>query len=468
MASRNYHVQFATTTDDKHLVSSTQAGVEFLPAGEAPEAELALDIVKLFIGEAKYARVMYDALLPKLIDSPPDLIVFDPLSIVGEGLAETLGVPSVHVSGHLLNVAYLGSEYSPSYPMVITGIASSKMGFLDRLKNTFNIMIARFLLPVVRGYVQNDFRNYAGLPSKWSEFSTAYGHSKLAIVANQFGMEPPRPISSNVHMVGPLLPRSHRALDEQIQTWLDSSTVPVVYISIGTNSIWTKQSANAVLDAIIEGTERGDYRVLWSIKSTQQELFYAEQLTRAKNTENIKILAFVEQLAVLESSQTAIFVTHSGLSSINEALFYGIPMVAMPMMLESDQPTNAARVEELHLGVWIDLRKVELTKEIFASKLDEVLSNPDYAKEAQRFQSIYRKLNGRQRAADLLELTLDPINLPQLLTPLDDSFCDNLDIYLVLFVGIFILFKLFKWSFSCCCKKKAKETPTPNKKNKTA
>ena len=452
MAQRNYRVLFAATNDDEHLISSTSNGVEFLSAGDPPkDAPIALDIISLFTGENLYAREMYDALLPVLTASPPDLIVFDPLSIAGEALAEQLNIPSVHVAAHLLDVAYLGVEPSPSYPMVITGYASSKMSLVERLINTVHIAAARFILPVVRGFIQNEFRNYAGLPSKWFEWSTPYGNSKLAIIANHFGTEYARPLPGNIQMTGPLLPRSHRPLSKQIETWLAESDLPVVYISIGTNSIWTEASVNAVLEAIIEGSvKEGIYRVLWSIKSHQQSLMNPSRLEIAMKSLRVMIVPFVEQLAILEHNSTKVFVTHSGLSSVTESLFNGVPMLAMPMMLESDQPTIAARLEELGVGIRIDRRQKEVTKQEFSSKLETILKDPNFYRQAERFQTIYRTLNGRKRAADLLEVAMFDENFPKLLQSLDASIFSNLDVYLVLLLLAIVIWKIINILLSWC------------------
>lgn len=62
--------------------------------------------------------------------------------------------------------------------------------------------------------------------------------------------------------------------------------------------------------------------------------------------ENIRAYSFVPQTEVLR--HTDVFLTHCGMNSVNEALYFGVPMVAMPFM--NDQITNAARIVELGLG----------------------------------------------------------------------------------------------------------------------
>jgi len=49
-------------------------------------------------------------------------------------------------------------------------------------------------------------------------------------------------------------------------------------------------------------------------------------------------------------------ITHGGASSVKECLYYGVPMIVIP--LAEDQYGNAARVVSHGLGVRTDLRKL--------------------------------------------------------------------------------------------------------------
>ena len=64
-----------------------------------------------------------------------------------------------------------------------------------------------------------------------------------------------------------------------------------------------------------------------------------------KLPENIYAYSFVPQIEVL--SKADVFLTHCGMNSINEALCFGVPMVAMPFI--NDQITNAKRL--VNLGI---------------------------------------------------------------------------------------------------------------------
>jgi MGT family glycosyltransferase len=59
---------------------------------------------------------------------------------------------------------------------------------------------------------------------------------------------------------------------------------------------------------------------------------------------------FVPQLEMLQ--RASMFVTHGGMNSTMEALYYGVPMVVLSQMME--QEMTARRIEELGLGVALD------------------------------------------------------------------------------------------------------------------
>ena len=69
---------------------------------------------------------------------------------------------------------------------------------------------------------------------------------------------------------------------------------------------------------------------------------------------NILIHQSVVQLAVLEKAD--LFITHGGMNSVNEALYYKVPMVVVPKA--DDQPTVGAGIAELGLGTVVSRRKI--------------------------------------------------------------------------------------------------------------
>ena len=165
---------------------------------------------------------------------------------------------------------------------------------------------------------------------------------------------------SNYHFVGP-------AVDDRAEEpfSFEKSGNPIVYISFGTlihadKRFWKK------LIAAFAGKR---VEVICSVGS--------EKLVRALGDlpPNVQVFANVPQLTLL--CRAALFVTHGGMNSVNEALYYGVPMIVLPFGL--DQPLVGRELQRRKLG------RVIVPRELTAAQLwrtaKELLRDPE-AREA--------------------------------------------------------------------------------------
>lgn len=108
--------------------------------------------------------------------------------------------------------------------------------------------------------------------------------------------------------------------------------------------------------------------------------------------ENFIVRSWVPQLAVLERSQAC--VTHGGMNSCNQALYFGVPMVVWPNA--PDLVMQARRIEELGLGrvLW---SKAPSPDEIRRLAL-EVMSDARVRSSVQTMQRSVVAAGGKDRA----------------------------------------------------------------------
>jgi len=102
--------------------------------------------------------------------------------------------------------------------------------------------------------------------------------------------------------------------------------------------------------------------------------------------------AQVSQIELLQ--RCAVFVTHGGMNSVQEALYYGVPLVLAPQA--ADQFWISARVAELGAGV---LLRAESVREV----IEKILSDAAYANAAERIGASLRAAGGYVRAADAIQ-----------------------------------------------------------------
>ncbi|MFI9722084.1 macrolide family glycosyltransferase [Streptomyces sp. NPDC052396] len=112
---------------------------------------------------------------------------------------------------------------------------------------------------------------------------------------------------------------------------------------------------------------------------------------------NIEVHSWIPQLAVLEQADA--FVTHGGMGGVNEGLYCGVPMIAVPQA--ADQFVNADRLAELGVGRRIDTE--EATAEALRTALLELTTDPEVAGRLAAIRQDLRDLGGTARAADLVE-----------------------------------------------------------------
>ncbi|TVX93548.1 macrolide family glycosyltransferase [Paenibacillus agilis] len=109
---------------------------------------------------------------------------------------------------------------------------------------------------------------------------------------------------------------------------------------------------------------------------------------------NFMIKPYVPQLDILQRADA--FITHAGMNSASEALYYSVPLVAIP--LSSDQPAVAQQAEKL--GAAITLDKEKLTTEMLKLAVLKVLNTPIYKQRAKMVADSFRSAGGYQEAAD--------------------------------------------------------------------
>ncbi|WP_430191030.1 nucleotide disphospho-sugar-binding domain-containing protein [Peribacillus frigoritolerans] len=110
--------------------------------------------------------------------------------------------------------------------------------------------------------------------------------------------------------------------------------------------------------------------------------------------DNFIIRNYVPQLDVLR--QTDVFISHCGMNSTSESLYFEVPLVMLPMT--NDQPIVAQRVKELGAGVILDIQ--QLTVENLKQAVSEVFQNPIYKENAKKISRSFRDAGGYLKAAD--------------------------------------------------------------------
>ena len=160
----------------------------------------------------------------------------------------------------------------------------------------------------------------------------------------------------------------------------------IIYVSLGiifNNSL--KFFKNC-----IEAFKNTDVTVIMSIGKTLKK----EQLGKISN--NFYVYNFVPQIEVLK--RTDLFITHGGMNSTSEAMYFGVPLIVVPQV--ANQPIVEKRIEDLELGRVIN--KNNISSNIIRNYANEILNDDRYKDNMMKMRTKVRQAGGENRAVELI------------------------------------------------------------------
>ena len=180
--------------------------------------------------------------------------------------------------------------------------------------------------------------------------------------------------SDRYHFIGP----SMRPITEKYEKTAEKT----VYISMGT----INQNREFYRNCIDVLGQTG-YQVIISM-GTNPDHF--ENLP-----EQIQIHESVDQMAVLSIADA--FITHCGMNSASEGLYYGVPLILFPQTPEQD--AVAKRAEELGAG----LRLPSIGKEDVLRTVTRIIKEQNFKDAAKKISDSFKSAGGIKEAVEFIE-----------------------------------------------------------------
>ncbi|MNM49932.1 Oleandomycin glycosyltransferase [compost metagenome] len=109
---------------------------------------------------------------------------------------------------------------------------------------------------------------------------------------------------------------------------------------------------------------------------------------------NFIVDQYVPQTDVLQYAK--LFITHGGMNSTHEGLYYGVPLIVIPQ--SADQPIIAEQVAKA--GAGLKLQMQGLTVEELRDAVDHVLSRPSFKEAVTNIGKSLREAGGYHQAVD--------------------------------------------------------------------
>ncbi|KQL50527.1 glycosyl transferase family 1 [Heyndrickxia shackletonii] len=110
--------------------------------------------------------------------------------------------------------------------------------------------------------------------------------------------------------------------------------------------------------------------------------------------ENFIVKNYVPQTEVLKYSK--LFITHGGMNSTHEGLYYGVPLIVIP--LSADQPIIAGQVASIGAGIALQMNSLSANQ--LREAADYVLNQPSFHEAVTNIRESFQKSGGYQKAVD--------------------------------------------------------------------
>nr|WHM27958.1 UDP-glycosyltransferase family 466 member C1 [Frankliniella occidentalis] len=348
----------------------------------------------------------------------------------------------------------VGSVDNPSYIVANFEPYAGAMDLWHRIQNTF-MSIAHKLLFKIECEYPSDIVVKEFFGPDIPPLSEIIKRTSLVMVNTHVSVNPARPVNPNVLHIGGLHlknrnpARTNSNLDADLRAWLDSAQNGVIFFTLGSmvrTSTLPEASIKSLLGAFSALGPK--YKVLWKYEKDDLDL-----------PPNVRTAPWLSGVDVLAHPNVILFMTHGGLMSSTEAIFYGVPMLGIPLF--SDQQSNIALYE--YLGVAEGLHHTELADEDkLRNKILKMVETDQYRNRARKIADRYwdRPRSPREEAVWWTEYVVrhqGALHLRPLGADLPLYQYLLLDVLAVVLLAILMLFAVVRIMLKTVCYKSTKE-----------
>lgn len=378
---RGHHVIYYNNTEFEPQI--TKSGAEFRPYPEPQPtanelAQLASSLPQVSVWVLGQSQRLLPWLLEELHQEQPDLVVFDAICLWGMQAAQLLTIPSV--------------------ASITTFVAEGVKGMIHLRDGLALVGQALPALPGIIGKRRQLVRTYGPDIFPYSQIFPAISNTNLVYTSREFQPETDF-IDESFHFVGPSINTAVRETSDFPWHLLEDGR-PHIYLSLGTiyhnKATFYQMAFNTFADHpaqfVLSAGRMTDITTLGPIP------------------DNFIVRNFVPQLELLPRVDA--FITHGGMNSINEGLYFGVPLVVVPQQME--QTLNARQAAKVGAAIVLGDRPPygRTTATALHHALDEVLTDDSYRQNAKRIGQSFRDAGGYEQAADIVTAVLDTAKQP--------------------------------------------------------
>ncbi|EHJ00640.1 glycosyltransferase, MGT family [Clostridium sp. DL-VIII] len=306
-----------------------------------------------------------------------DYVIYDSSFILGKEIGKALKIPTItSTTTFAINKELIENVFKSP---LSDELKRRFQGFKPKMKEILNSSTYKNFISELKEKYNINFPDFSNRFTKRGMINLVYTSRYFQPYGDNF--------DESYKFIGPSIINRN----EDINIDLKNDNQKIVYISLGTifnNSIdfyenCFKAFSNMDVKVIMSVGKNTDITSLSDIPS------------------NFIVRNYVPQLEILKHSD--VFITHGGMNSTNEGLYYDIPLILIPQSV--DQPFVANRVAELGAGIVLD--KNEITPEILNDSVTKVLSNMDFKINSKKIGESLREGGGYKKGVDEILALID-------------------------------------------------------------
>ncbi|PIK51548.1 putative UDP-glucuronosyltransferase 2C1 isoform X2 [Apostichopus japonicus] len=373
--------------------------------------------------EVDYCKMVFrDEVLTSLREEMFDLVVFDPVWPCATGLSEYLGGRRVALLPTTLASSYLRAMNQPVNPATTAELGlglPSKLNFFQRVQN---VAVAGLYFV---SFVYFDDMPYSHILSPYniSSASSSLQAVDFVITAGDPVIDKIVPMYPSHGIAAGLTTAPAKLLEEDLEEFMQSSgDHGVIVFTLGS---YATHLPEALVKAFQDAFAKLPQKVIWQWKN---------KTPPSNLSANVKTMSWLPQNDLLGHDRTRLFIYHGGNNGLYEAIYHGVPVLVMPLIV--DQFDTAQNVVEKEVGLNIFISDV--TAENLGQALHELLTNEKYETNMKRLSAIFRERpqTPRERATSWIEHILK-FGSAHLRTPGHDM--NFIEYYLLDVIGFMLL-----------------------------
>ncbi|KAG5675502.1 putative UDP-glycosyltransferase [Polypedilum vanderplanki] len=327
-----------------------------------------------------------------------------------------------------------------SYVPHFLSYSTDQMTLIERLENFFVSLydaIGRkfYYLPKMTNMAREAFKKLENQQGRLPSVENLEKKIAVHLMNSHPALSYPRPKMPGMIDIAGIHIKEQKPLPKDIQKFMDDANDGVILISFGT-FLQSSKMPPAQYKAMLDAFSKLKQRIIWK---------WEEDNKNVKFPSNVMVRKWLPQADILAHKNCKLMIGHGGIFGTQEAIYYGKPMIVFPFY--GDQHLNGYKLERDGIGILQAIN--ELTSDSLLAAINRILNDATFYENVKRKSEIFRANQNPplETAIFWIEYVLNFNGAEHL-----QSHGKNLswirilsiDIMLLIFGGIYLIYDLIK------------------------